>query len=58
MKDRNKRMGNKNIMKEEKWNRIKSKHSLKEQLLQYLVLRLVQNRVSINKYNNFNIQLN
>ena len=57
MKDRDKRLGNrekdKKTMKEEKRNRIMSKHSLKEQLLQYLALRLVQIIVSINKYNNF-----
>ena len=57
MKNRNKRMGNrekdKKTMKEEKRNRIMSKHSLKKQLLQYLALRLVQIIVSINKYNDF-----
>ena len=57
MKNRNKTKGDrekdKKIMKEKKWNRIMSKHSLKEQLLQYLALRLVQIIVSINKYNNF-----
>ena len=57
MKDRNKTKGDrekdKKIMKEKKWNRIMSKHSLKEQLLQYLALRLVQIIVSINKYNDF-----
>ena len=55
MKDRGKRMGNretdKKTMKEEKRNRIMSKHSLKEQLLQYLALRLVQIIVSIGNVN-------